>query len=150
MTCVLFSAFKRKQTAIASTHLETCSFTSYEFFFSFFDEPHKLCAQTQTFNLEGEEFLADNSTDHEGGSTAKRPIRVQGTCPLLNGKVASWSLRELCWKGAQGQLCGSWQMHNVNLKCLPSSQQGWKCEVEPNQNWIFKNSHRKVKHDSFF
>lgn len=107
MAHVLSSAFKRKQTVIASTHLETCSFTSNEFFF-FSDESHKLCAQTQTFNLEGEEFLADNSTGHEPnreGVQQKDQLEFRVPVPLLNGKVASWSLHELCWKGAQGQLC---------------------------------------------
>lgn len=50
------------------------------------------------------------------------PLRGQATCPLLNGKVGSWSLGELCWNGAQGQLCASWRMQRANLKCLPISR----------------------------
>lgn len=107
MTYVLSPAFKRKHTDRISA----------------FWDLNKPCAQTKTLCLKARKCVFSTpmvtaaKVENLRGRKHERPQRGQATCPRLNGKVGSWSLGELCWKRAQGQLSCSWQArgHTSNV-----------------------------------
>lgn len=58
-------------------------------------------------------------------------LRGQATCPLLNGEVGSWSLDELCWNGAQGQLQPQLMNAEGKPQMFANITIGGKCRARP-------------------